>query len=947
MNTCSLVNKIDELRLTLLANSDIDVLCITETWLKPHHETALFHIPDYNLFRLDRTRKSRSGAFLHGGGIVCYVKSKITAFELYDNNICSVDLELLSLRLNLCDQRTHFLCIAYRPPSGNYSIALNKITDVVIKIRTPNTRHSTIICGDLNIDLSKPKTTPNVRALNNLCREVSLRCIIDSPTRYSAFRSAIIDVFLTDSEIVAHHGTISYNISDHLPIYLVLKKTKESYQSTKFRGRSYINYDKELFQTRLFFTNWGRFFAMDDINDAWDFFFNTLLRECNIMCPVKDFTIRRDHPPWFNLELIELSANRDHLYSVGRRTSDPSLIAEAKTLKNLIKHNLANAKKAHFLEELHKNKHDSKKFWRNMNDLLSKGKTSNIDKITNPSSNKMATSDEAAELLNDYYVTIVDKLVESLPQEACDLDLVTSPPSSFKFTTPVSERLLTEILKEIDVTKSSGCLSISTKLYLDAFEVLFEQLLYLLNLSLKSRIFPDAWKKSIVIPIPKKGDRYLLENTRPISLIHLCGKILEKVVNSLTQTYLINNKIISDCQFGFVKNRSTTQCIATLSSDLFLNLNLNNITCCLFLDYSKAFDSVNHNLLIEKLARYRFTDVDWFRSYLSDRSQCVRIGNGFSPFKKISFGVPQGSVLGPTLFNLFINDITNLDLNSKILLYADDVVLYVSGNNLAIILSKMQDDINRIHSWSVRNRLSVSVPKTKTLLVGRKQKLNSLSPPARLKLGGKKLDWVESFCYLGFTIDNTVSFNPAIEMMHRKAAYKLRTFYLIRRNLTNFGSLTMAKSMILPYLDYGSCFISACQDFAIQRLQRLQNRVLKCALGVNRFFGTRELHKLAGVLTIRDRIRYNQLSLIHHQILNNSSLFPLKRFSNNSTRSADDSQISLHKPNIEQFRKSLYYLGPSEWNALPTELKNCPSLCSFKIKLKRSILDTYNPTDSP
>lgn len=174
---------------------------------------------------------------------------------------------------------------------------------------------------------------------------------------------------------------------------------------------------------------------------------------------------------------------------------------------------------------------------------------------------------------------------------------------------PVSERLLTSILKELDPTKSSGCLQISAKLYIDAFEVLLEQLLHLFNLSLMTQTFPRAWKKLIVIPLPKKGDRFIMENTRPISLIHICGKIQEKIVNSLIQTYITNNKIISNKQFGFVKNKSTTNCIARLSKDLFHNINNNELTCCVFLDYSKAFDSVSHKLLIEKLASYGFEDI--------------------------------------------------------------------------------------------------------------------------------------------------------------------------------------------------------------------------------------------------------------------------------------------------------------------------------------------------
>lgn len=231
---------------------------------------------------------------------------------------------------------------------------------------------------------------------------------------------------------------------------------------------------------------------------------------------------------------------------------------------------------------------------------------------------------------------------------------------------PVSKRLLRSIIKDLDYSKSSGCLSISAKLYIDAFEILTEQLLHLFNLSLMTQTFPQAWKRSIVIPLPKKGNRFLKENTRPISLIHICGKVMEKIVNSLIQTYIKDNNIICQNQYGFTKNKSTTNCIASLCSDLFHNLNTNMLTCCVFLDFSKAFDSVSHLLLLRKLSGYGFGDVEWFQSYLSDRFQCVRMGNVVSSLRPITRGVPQSSVLGPTLFNLFLNDITSLCLVSKL-----------------------------------------------------------------------------------------------------------------------------------------------------------------------------------------------------------------------------------------------------------------------------------------
>lgn len=197
----------------------------------------MFAIPNYILYRLDRTCTSRSGAFIHGGGLACYVKNSIvsTDLEIY---FSTIDLELMVIGVRLSDQRTHFVCIAYRPPSGNYSVALNKLMDVVIILRKNMCRHSIIIGSDLNIDLSKAKTSSPVRTFDGFCRELALDSLIDLPTRFSLTGSSNIDVFMSDSAIVSSHGVINYNISDHLAIYLVLKKSKTVYKSTTFTGRS-------------------------------------------------------------------------------------------------------------------------------------------------------------------------------------------------------------------------------------------------------------------------------------------------------------------------------------------------------------------------------------------------------------------------------------------------------------------------------------------------------------------------------------------------------------------------------------------------------------------------------------------------------------------------------------------------------------------------------------
>lgn len=291
-----------------------------------------------------------------------------------------------------------------------------------------------------------------------------------------------------------------------------------------------------------------------------------------------------------------------------------------------------------------------------------------------------------------------------------------------------------------------------------------------------------------------------------------------------------------------------------ISSKLYLKLKLklkfyhnltfsiynNSITCCIFLDYSKAFDSVNHSILLHKLHLNGCQSMEWFQSYLVSRSPCVKVASSISGVITIPCGVPQGSVLGPTLFNIYINDVMTLPLSSKMLLYADDIVIYSSSLSFDEIFAKLQADLTLIYQWSVSNKLTLRVPKTKSLLIGRNKTLKKIDINKRFIVGTSKIEWVHDFTYLGAIIDENLTFNPALDRMHRKATYKLKLFMTIRRNLMTHSALTMAQLLIFPYLDYGNFLLSSCPLVQIIKLQVLQNRALKTALSVSRYYNTKK-----------------------------------------------------------------------------------------------------------
>lgn len=328
INCCSIVNKIGKVRETILHDSNLHVCCVTETWLMEHHDDRSFSMDGYQLVHADRVYYQEPGAPGHGGGILMFVRDDLIIVSK-DYSICNKDIEMIVVSVKPHEQRHYYLVLVYRPPTGNYNRAIEIISDAVGSVNSRNKRHNVIICGDFNINVAPKQRKSDYKALMTLTCDFSLTQVIDVPTRYNVNGYTTIDLIFTDSENISQFGTVNLNLSYHLPTYLVIKKPKEHYMRGQFYCRSYASYCKEEFQSDLMKINWGKFFATWDVNQAWELFYCQLLRLCDIHAPRRIFYIKRFRPPWFNNDITELCANRDYLFNIGRRTSQPQLIAEA------------------------------------------------------------------------------------------------------------------------------------------------------------------------------------------------------------------------------------------------------------------------------------------------------------------------------------------------------------------------------------------------------------------------------------------------------------------------------------------------------------------------------------------------------------------------------------------------------------------------------------------
>ena len=324
----------------------------------------------------------------------------------------------------------------------------------------------------------------------------------------------------------------------------------------------------------------------------------------------------------------------------------------------------------------------------------------------------------------------------------------------------------------------------------------------------------------------------MVQNYRPISLLPLPGKILEKLIHHQLSDYLELGTLLTDKQHGFRSNHSTIHSVAQLSNYISKKMDARVPTLVAYVDFRKTFDCVQHPVLLDKLTRMGMgiKVVDWVRSYLRDRKQRVFANNCLSPFQKVTQGVPQGSVLGPLFYIVYANDIANIINNCDIALYADDTVLFTANNNFLVSVRKLQDDLNALNVWCHENGIKANTDKTKVMVFWSPSVLEK-TPEFNITLNEVTLQAVSVYKYLGITLDTGLNYNQHVNKTICTVTAKLKQFQRMRGFLSTKAALMVYKNMMLPVLEYGDVFLTAATLLNRKRLQILQNKGLRCALG--------------------------------------------------------------------------------------------------------------------
>ena len=537
-----------------------------------------------------------------------------------------------------------------------------------------------------------------------------------------------------------------------------------------------------------------------------------LHEECFPLTKIKTNPLS-ESKPWISLSILKSIKKKNKMYKRYLISRSSELLESYKTYKNKLTTFIRLAEKEYFSGRLLQVKDNMSKTWAILNSMTNKNR-SRVEKngveINNPK--------EIAEEFNNFFVNIGSELAKKVPLGMSKpLDFLNDIDySESMFLAPTVTEEILDIISNLKNSSSSGVDNIPVKLIKLCKAELAPILAHINNQSLLDGIFPDSLKIAKVIPIFKSGNSDLVSNYRPISILSVFSKIFEKVMHSRLQKYIFDKAILHGSQFGFRSKLSTCMALLDLLDKLSSSIDNGEVTVGLFIDLAKAFDTVDHKILLNKLQHYgiRGIALKWFQSYLSNRKQCVTVNGQSSDFAIITCGVPQGSILGPTLFLLYINDLALVSKLFQIIMFADDTNLFVRGKSVEQIKNQINTELLIINEWFKTNRLSLNLDKTTYVIFGNK-KFDDI------KIYFRDVEIKRQFetKFLGVILQANLKWNTHINIVLSKTSKCLGIMSKIRHLIPQHLTRMLYLTLVEPYINY--CNIVWCSPDKTSNLEKI------------------------------------------------------------------------------------------------------------------------------
>lgn len=925
INIRSISKNIDELAIFLNQLSlNFEIIVLTETHYV--YDPQIFKLDGYNILY-------NEGTLNRNDGVIVLIKPTLR----YTYNIVNIG-EIRALQLNVTKNEKNFIITAiYRSPSTcpkNFNIQLLKYMDGI----KGGDMH--IIVGDINIDILSDNDY--IEEYKNIMSAHGFISYINKHTRPQS--KTCLDHFFIKSSLHNDDSKIrsyifEYDITDHYPIAVTFEidkmADKKNNLTSKQKYKKYINYAN--LKSDLRQEKWRVVYEENNVDIVTNAFIETLnhyIKKNTNEIKINHKNIHRKQ--WISSGLVKSINEKNKLYTnLQKDPNNKNLIDAYKIYKNKLKQLIQKAKKNYFKSLINKNKNSSKALWDCVNDICSKSQPKTIInniKLTDgcTTENKQEISDAFNQHYSDLGKTYASKIINP-PENFTEKNIHIENTMYLHLT---NEMEVLDIIKELKPKKSPGFDNIRSEVIKEVAKEISKPLTSLINKCFENECFPKPLKDGIIKPLYKSGEKLEIINYRPISLISSIAKIIEKILKRRITKFLDKHKIISNHQYGFREGRSTEDAILKLTSHLYKALDSKTPALCIFVDLSKAFDTVSHKKLLEKIKCYglRGKVYNILKSYLSNREQYVEIDGTLSSSRTITYGVPQGTVLGPLLFTIYINSLLHIDTAGTILSFADDTAILYTEKTWELLKTKTESDFKKIQQWFQYNKLTLNCDKTKYLpFTSYANNLPNLGPLSIDQ--NQQIPEAESIKYLGIIIDRHLRWDLQILNLIKKVRGLLTRFKYLQEYLEEKQLKILYYSLVQSQISYGIAGWGGVKDNHLEKLNTVQKWILKIIYNKKRTYPSDTLFKETNTLDIRQlfclnmllNIKRNKIKVqpIHHH-------YQTREKQHHYSRPRSDKTIGQRNCN---------YLGPRLYETLPSYIKNIKNLKLFKAKVKKWLLD--------
>ena len=924
-------------------NNPFGILIFTETWLTNDKRDA-YKIKGCTPIHLLRPHDQLFDLKERGGGISIFVREGIDFTHRQDLDLTLQFIECCFIETTF-NNKKYLIAGMYRTPNTNINLFLEKFNEIIEPLKSS---HEIIILGDFNINLLKEDNDKNMF-------EYCLQSNYLMPTILGATRVAtkkrqngqivtsetLIDNILIKANMKHISGLIETHISDHFPIYTSLPEITISAPNTPtvIQYRLVDDYTKRKFKNALNHTHFNTR-PTADAKEVFSEFIETFTALYDKSFPIKSKTLtyKDIRSPWVTDTLLLKIDNRDKL----SKAADKNRISRDvfANYRNKLTTELRKAKAKYFANEFKKNSNNLKKTWSIINDVLKPKTTNNTVNLTDEQGNNVKEQIIPIKFV-DYFTSIAENLTNQLPNSNSNPeDFLTNRISNTFVYLPTTEKEVSDVINDLK-DNGTGIHKISNSVLKYVNNELSPILTKIINICVNQGYFPTELKKGCISPIFKSGKKNLVSNYRPVCSLSPISKIIEKVVYNKMINFIDKYGILTKEQYGFRKNMGTDTALANYVDTVIKNLNNNKYTVSIFMDLSKAFDVLNHNILKRKLEHYGFRNnfLKFIMNFIKDREYFVSVNGHTSHSRTVNIGVPQGSTLGPLFFLLYINDMVNC-AELIFSLFADDSTATHSDFNLKDLLDKLKLEFAKVLEWLKTNKLIINLQKTYLMVFTNKERPETIS----LNINGSIIQERTESKFLGVILDNKLTWHAHIKHISSKISKSVAILRMLRDTFPKHILKTLYLTLVYPYFNYCNLIWGSAYNSTLNPLVILQKKCIRIICNAEFLAHTDPLFKSTKLLKLKQLHELNCAIFIykcfHSTAYANFKIMMItsSQIHQYNTRNRDDIRSLHHRLHLGA--NSFFNKGIKIWNNLPNEIKHANSILYFKSKMKNRLRNT-------